>query len=179
MIGRNAPLRRTTRLRAVRQNPRRRTWQCQFCPARNESGTRKCSACGIKRGKKAASWEAEARKFHRQVVVPEGAVCAVCGCTRALQDAHVFGRGANPNPAVKWHPANGIPLCACPEHQCHYKFDSYQLGDRGAIAVRHIGPGWYVALQTAAQTRWDRDWPGVIAKLRSVLDQRKAKEEAA
>lgn len=146
---------------------RPRRWQCKYDGFVNEPGKKKCAACQSKRDKKAASFEAEARMFHRQLVCG-GRVCFFCGCP-LVQDCHILQKGANPNPALKWHPDNGLPGCACPEHRCHYKFDSYQFGDRGVIAVKFMGEARYAELQRIATTRWDRDWPAVIARLRAAL----------
>lgn len=164
----------TLRRKAAVKRPRR--WQCQYDGFLNEAGSRKCAGrCQSKRGKKASSWESEARKLHRQVVVPFPPRCFNCGLfSDKVQDAHIIGRGRNPNPAVKWHPLNGVPLCSGPgTNACHYKMDSSRI-DPYQVAMNYLGLDRYNELMLAAQGRWDRDWPAVIQRLRNALERGRA-----
>lgn len=150
------------------KKPRR--WKCQQygCSGVNDPKVRTCSACRLRRATKATGHRSTAKKLWARLMAP-GTPCFLCGGTVGVQRAHIIGRGQNRSPAVQWHPWNQIPLCKGPgSRQCHANFDEYRL-DREALIRRYLGVQAWGELQMAAMERWDRNWPGVLARLREEL----------
>ena len=157
--------------RPLARKPRR--WLCpqHGCSGKNDPQKKTCATCGLRRRTTATGHRNTAKKLWAKLMKP-GTPCFLCGGLVGVQRAHIIGRGQNRNPAVQWHHWNQMPLCKGPGSRgCHADFDEYRL-DREALILRYLGVQAWTELQMAARERWDRDWPGVLARLREQLEEK-------
>lgn len=169
MIGRNAPLRRTTRLRSVRLKPRRRAWACRFCQFKNYTATTRCERCQIGKETKRTSLKKRCDDIARDLcrILARG-ICAKCA--RPGSDwAHRFPRRHH---SLRWSMENCDFLC----RDCHRFFTDHPLAFAAWLTSK-IGGKRAEELEALANSPWDKDYVAVIASLQAQL--RKAKEEAA
>lgn len=155
--------------------PRKRRWQCRFCPTLNAAEKKKCAGCGVNRGagRKSASKTADALwaqlvKIGGKCDLPGHVYIVACdaempapitvGCSGRLEAAHIVPRRHR---TTRWDPANGRALC----HAHHAYFTVREKAWRD-----FIGPEWD-RLWVKAQERWDGTYP--ISELRAALAARR------